>query len=92
MGKMLDMPECDEADMYRLSWAIMPSPDTAPQAFYDERESRCLSYPRNGAAAGGHVLHVESRFVRTIPGQCLPSIDFRQTKIEDLGEQLRRIV
>ena len=69
----------------------MLSPDTAPQAFYDERESRCLSYPRNGAAAGGHVLHVESRFVRTIPGQCLPSIDFRQTKIEDLGEQLREL-
>src|SRR5260370_733033 len=31
MGKMLDMPECDEADMYRLSWAIMLSPDTVPK-------------------------------------------------------------
>lgn len=45
MGKMLDMPECDEADMYaelscghRASSTCQqetPAPDTAPKAFYD---------------------------------------------------------
>jgi len=41
MGKMLDMPECDEADMYaelscgRRAKAKTPAPDTGPKAFYD---------------------------------------------------------
>src|ERR1700691_5128039 len=46
MGKMLEMPECDEADMYaglscghragKPCQQKTPAPDTGPQAFYDE--------------------------------------------------------
>lgn len=40
MGKMLDIPECDEADIYPRTLlnsraAIMPQPGTDPTAFYD---------------------------------------------------------
>ena len=44
MGKMLDIPECDEVDMYpEFSCSAVPAkhpkPDTGPKAFYDDPAS-----------------------------------------------------